>query len=61
MRSLIYANIILNTIFALMALSEMLEITDIHTMLPWWFKWWWICGLAGGNLFIHMLQLRRIR
>ena len=39
--------------------SEMLGITNVHEMLPWYLKWIWICVLAGGNLFIHMLMLRR--
>jgi len=59
MRKLIFANMILNTAFVLMALSEMLGVTSVHEMLPWYLKWWWICTLAGGNLFIHILMLRR--
>jgi hypothetical protein len=44
-----------------MAASEMLGLTAIHENLPWWFKWWWIVALAGGNLVIHIMQLRRTR
>ncbi len=51
---------ILNTVFVLMALSEMLGITGVHEALPWYVKWWWICALAGGNLFIHVLMLRKV-
>ena len=61
MRNLIYANMIFNTAFVLMALAEMLGVTSIHEMLPWYFKWWWICALAGGNLFIHLMMLRRLK
>jgi|1185.fasta_scaffold152904_2 hypothetical protein len=60
MRKLIFANMIFNTIFVLMALSEMLGVTGVHEGLPWWFKWWWICALAGGNLLIHVLMLRAL-
>ncbi|MGB9368999.1 MAG: hypothetical protein WCE79_23585 [Xanthobacteraceae bacterium] len=61
MRKLIFANMILNTVFVLMALSEMLGITGVHEALPWYIKWWWICALAGGNLFIHTLMLKRLK
>lgn len=60
MRRLIYANIALNTLFVLMALSEMSGITAVHETLPWWLKWWWIITLAGGNLGIHLLMLREM-
>jgi len=33
----------------------------VHETLPWWFKWWWICALVGGNLVIHLLMLRKTR
>jgi hypothetical protein len=61
MRNLIYANIILNSAFVAMALSEMLGLTSVHEMLPWYLKWIWICVLAGGNLTIHVLMLRKLR
>ncbi len=61
MRRLIFLNMAWNTAFVLMALSEMLGTTGVHETLPWWFKWWWICALAGGNLVIHLLMLRRTR
>lgn len=61
MRNLVYANMILNTVFVLMALSEMLGVTAVHEALPWYLKWIWICTLAGGNLFIHLLMLRKLR
>ena len=61
MRNLVFANMIFNTAFILMAFSEMLGITAIHEMLPWYLKWWWICALAGGNLVIHLLMLRELR
>jgi len=57
MRGLIFANMTLNTVFVLMAVSEMTGLTAVHQSLPWYFKWWWICALAGGNLFIHVLML----
>jgi hypothetical protein len=58
MRNLIIANMAWNTLFVLMALSEMLGVTSMHEALPWWLKWIWISALAAGNLFIHVLQLR---
>jgi len=61
MRNLVYANMLWNTAFVIMALSEMLGITEVHPNLPWYLKWWWITALAGGNLFIHFLMLRRLR
>ena len=61
MRNLVYANMLWNTAFVVMALSEMLGVTAIHPWLPWYLKWWWICGLAGGNLVIHVLMLRRLK
>jgi hypothetical protein len=61
MRRLIFLNMAWNTAFVLMALSEMLGTTEVHETLPWWFKWWWICALAGGNLVIHLLMLRKTR
>jgi hypothetical protein len=60
MKNLIIANIAWNSLFIAMAASEMIGITAIHESLPWWFKWWWICALAGGNLVIHILQLRQV-
>lgn len=60
MKNLIIANIAWNTLFIAMAGSEMIGITAIHESLPWWFKWWWICALAAGNLVIHILQLRQV-
>jgi hypothetical protein len=61
MRNLIIANMAWNALFIAMAASEMLGLTAIHENLPWWFKWWWIVALAGGNLVIHIMQLRRTR
>jgi hypothetical protein len=49
-----------NTVFVAMALSEMLGVTAIHEALPWYLKWWWITALAGGNLAIHVMMLRRL-
>lgn len=59
MRRLILLNIAWNGLFILMAASEMIGLTSVHASLPWWFKWWWIVALAGGNLAIHVVQLRR--
>ena len=50
-----------NALAVMMALSEMLGVTSVHEMLPWYFKWWWICALAGGNLVIHLLMLKKTR
>ncbi|MDB5600569.1 MAG: hypothetical protein JWN71_2613 [Xanthobacteraceae bacterium] len=61
MRNLILVNMAWNTLFVLMALSEILGITHVHEALPWWLKWIWIAGLAGGNLVIHLMQLRLVR
>jgi hypothetical protein len=60
MKRLIIANMVWNSIFIAMAASEMIGLTGVHEALPWWFKWWWICALAGGNLVIHILQLRKV-
>lgn len=59
MRKLIFANMLWNTAFVAMALFEMVGVTAVHPSLPWWFKWWWVIGLAGGNLAIHIAMLRR--
>ncbi len=59
-RGLVWLNIFWNLIFVLMAASEMTGVTGVHEQLPWYFKWWWICGLAGGNLLIHCLMLNRL-
>lgn len=58
MRNLILANMIWNTLFVAMAVSEVLGITSVHEALPWYLKWIWITLLAGGNLVIHLMQLR---
>lgn len=60
MKRLIVANMAWNTAFVLMALSEVTGFTAVHEALPWWFKWWWIVGLAGGNLAVHVAMLRRL-
>lgn len=60
MKNLILANMAWNAMFIVMAASEMLGVTAVHEGLPWWFKWWWICALACGNLGIHILQLWHI-
>lgn len=59
-RKLVYVNMLLNTAFVLMALSEMLGITSVHEALPWYLKWVWISALAAGNLAIHGTMLRRL-
>lgn len=59
MRRLILANVLWNALFIAMALSEVLGVTGVHDQLPWWLKWWWIMALAGGNLVIHVMQLKR--
>jgi len=59
-KNLVIANMLWNTAFVAMALSEMLGITAIHEALPWYLKWWWITALAGGNLVIHIMMLRRL-
>lgn len=56
-RRLVHANIYWNFLFIIMAGFEMTGLTSIHENLPWWFKWWWIIALAGGNLVIHVWQL----
>ena len=61
MKYMIIANMLWNGMFIMMAASEMIGFTDVHGSLPWWFKWWWICALAGGNLFIHVIQLLMLR
>lgn len=58
MKNLILANMIWNTLFVAMAVSEVLGITSVHEALPWYLKWIWITLLAGGNLVIHLMQLR---
>ena len=60
MKRLIILNIGWNALFIAMAFAEMVGLTHVHENLPWWFKWWWIVALAGGNLAIHVLQLRRV-
>lgn len=60
-RQLVVANIVWNALFIAMAASEMIGLTAVHASLPWWFKWWWIVALAGGNLAIHVAQLRVLR
>ena len=59
MYGLIWANVLWNALFVLMALSEMFGFSSVHGALPWWFKWWWLLALAGGNLVIHMLMFYR--
>jgi len=59
MKNLILLNMAWNGFFILMAASEMLVLTEVHEGLPWWFKWWWIMFLAGGNLVIHLIQLSK--
>lgn len=59
MPQLIIINMLWNALFIAMALSEVIGATAIHDGLPWWAKWWWIAALAGGNLVIHIVQLRR--
>jgi hypothetical protein len=60
LRRYVYANMLLNTVFVLMALSEMLGITGVHETLPWYLKWIWISVLAAGNLAIHTMMLQRM-
>jgi hypothetical protein len=60
LRRYVYANMLLNTFFVLMALSEMLGITGVHETLPWYLKWIWISVLAAGNLAIHVMMLQRM-
>jgi hypothetical protein len=60
LRRYVYANMLLNTFFVLMALSEMVGITTVHEMLPWYLKWIWISVLAAGNLTIHIMMLQRM-
>jgi hypothetical protein len=60
-KNLILANMAWNTAFVVMGLSEMLGVTSVHEALPWWLKWIWLCALAGGNLVIHLLMLRRVQ
>lgn len=59
MRKLVFANMAWNTAFVLQGLSEMLGITNVHEALPPQIKWIWLIALAGGNLAIHLLMLRR--
>lgn len=61
MRRLVIGNMLWNAAFVAMAASEMIGVTSIHESLPWWFKWWWVCALAGGNLLIHVTMLRELR
>ena len=60
MKRLVWANILWNCLFVAMGVSEMTGITEIHPSLPPSFKWIWLCALAGGNLVIHLLQLRTL-
>jgi hypothetical protein len=60
-RGLVWLNICWNSLFVLMAASEISGATAVHGALPWYLKWWWITALAGGNLLIHVLMLARIR
>lgn len=59
MRKLVFANMAWNTAFVLQGLSEMLGITHVHEALPPEIKWIWLIALAGGNLVIHLMMLRR--
>lgn len=59
MRKLIYANMAWNTAFVLQGLSEMLGFTHVHEALPPQIKWIWLIALAGGNLAIHLMMLRK--
>lgn len=59
MRKLIIANMLWNTAFVLQGASEMIGLTSIHEALPPQVKWIWLILLAGGNLVIHILMLRK--
>ena len=59
LRKLVFANMLWNTAFVVQGLSEMLGITHVHEALPPEIKWIWLIALAGGNLAIHLLMLRR--
>jgi hypothetical protein len=59
LRKLIFANMAWNTAFVVQGLSEMLGITDVHSTLPPQIKWIWLIALAGGNLVIHLMMLRK--
>ena len=59
LRKLVFANMAWNTAFVIQAMSEMLGITQVHESLPPQLKWIWLVALAGGNLVIHLLMLRR--
>src|SRR5439155_18554091 len=59
LRKLVFANMLWNTAFVVQGLSEMVGITHIHEALPPEFKWVWLIALAGGNLVIHLMMLRR--
>jgi len=60
MLGLVYLNMLWNLLFILMAISEMTGVTSVHGSLPWYLKWWWICGLAAGNLVIHLLMISKL-
>lgn len=55
-KGLILTNAAWNTLFVLMALSEMTTLTSVHDSLPPSLKWWWLIALAGGNLVIHLFM-----
>lgn len=57
MKTAIIVNMSWNAFFIFMAFSEMIGLSNIHESLPWYFKWWWIAALSGGNLIIHCVQL----
>ncbi|MBN9061265.1 MAG: hypothetical protein BGP06_05695 [Rhizobiales bacterium 65-9] len=59
MRKLVFANMAWNAAFIVQGVSEMLGFTQVHESLPPEIKWIWLIGLAGGNLVIHLLMLRR--
>lgn len=59
MRKLVFANMAWNTAFVAQGFSEMLGLTSVHESLPPQLKWIWLIGLAGGNLVIHIMMLRR--
>lgn len=60
MKRLIHLNMAWNALFILMGLSEMFGLTGMHEQLPSWGKWVWFIVLAGGNLVIHIAELRKI-
>lgn len=59
LRKLIFANMAWNTAFVIQGASEMLGVTSVHEALPPQMKWIWLIALAGGNLVIHLMMLRR--